>query len=454
MQSLQSNPVMDPRVLSVPKWRTSAIGAWVAGLSAIAGGKARSERGGERSLELRTAETKSERDDELLQLREAKSRAKHETKSKSLFIANASHEIRNMLGPVIAYSELLKAGNQDPAAIKEILDGISRSSAELMTLVNDLVEMTKIGEGRFEVVKRAFYLRPLIRDIEHFCTLEAQKKGLSFKVEFGENVPDRIYSDPCRVKQVLLNLLGNAIKFTDLGEVQLSIDWDKGTPGNLRFLVRDTGSGLTPDEMESVFEPFSQCTRSARLRRQGAGLGLAISRQIAVSLNGSLRVLSSHPGVGTTFEFILYDIADLENDFAIQHGPAEGAFEAVKSGIFEGKKILVADDSVESQNLIWRLLRSSGVEVETASDGEEALEKAIAGAFDVVFMDVEMPGLNGYEAVRKLRSRGYDGPVVALTGHTNEDDVENCIRAGFTEHVSKPVNKDQLVRIISKLVHS
>lgn len=455
MQSLQSNPVIFPRVISESKRRTSAFGAWVAGLSAIAGGKSRSGKVQTLPLEFQRGDSTSVLEDELLQLREAKMHAELESKAKSLFIANASHEIRNLLGPVIAYSELLKNESQDPGFRKEILDGISRSSAELMTLVNDLIEMSKIGEGRFEVVKRAFYLRPLVRDVEHFAKREAQKKGLEFRIEISEDVPEQIYSDPCRVKQVLLNLLGNAIKFTESGEVELRVAWDKGNPGNLRFIVRDTGDGMTPDEMGSVFEPFSQCSRSARLRRQGAGLGLAISREIAISLYGDLRILSSQPGQGTTFEFVLFDIANIGNSVGSLEGhPVMEVFKSADAEVLQGKRILIADDAIENVNLISRLLHGSGAKFDTARDGVEAFEKALTSSYDIVLMDIEMPRLNGFEVIRELRSRGYRGHVVALTAHTTEEDVGDCMKAGFTQHLPKPINREQLMRVLSNLVHA
>ncbi len=455
MNSYQLNVVSCSKVVSAPTWGTSTMGERFTDSSSAAGNKSRFEIETAASLDFQESELAKAFGNAPIQLREAGVRSEFEMNPSALFVANASHEIRNLLGPVIAYSELLKIENDDPRVKAEIIDGITRSSSELMTLVNDLVEMSKMGVGRFEVVKRAFYLRPLIRDIEYFIAGETRKKGLGFRVEFGENVPKQIYSDPCRVKQVLLNLLGNAVKFTERGEIALTVAWDEGNPGKLRFLVRDTGPGIAPDEMGNLFKPFSQYARSARLRRQGAGLGLAISRDIAVSLNGNLRILTSQPGQGTTFEFVLFDIVDLEKEFSYARAcPVAHAVVSAAADVLRGIKILVGDDSIESQKLIGRLLQSSGAAVETANDGLEVYKKALRGAYDVILMDIEMPKLGGYEVVRKLRKRGYALPVVAMTGHTDDGHVAACLSAGFNEHLAKPVSRDGLVRVVSKLVHS
>lgn len=441
---------------SSQEWSHSRMEAWVAGFSSILGmqpqgwnSHGEKKEGAKRRTVSGPVWSGADHYREIEELREAKDRAEHADRMKSRLVASASHEIRNMLGAVIAYSELLKIADQDPEERTEVLDGISRSSAELMTLVNDLLEMAKIEEGQVEIVKRTFAIKPLIRDIEHFARVEAKKKGIDFEVSFARELPCSVNSDPCRIKQVLLNVVGNAIKFTEAGRVHLAVGWSWRAGGTLRFTVRDTGAGISKKQMRYLFKPFSQLSSSHHLRRQGVGLGMKISRDIARVLGGDLKVVESQPGAGTTFEFVVHQAMACDQSHQITHEPTEEALNSLA-----GVKILLADDSVEIRHLVSRILKCSGATVECAENGIEAIEKAAADDFNVVLMDVEMPVLDGCKAVSLLRYQGFDVPVIALTGHSSESEKARCMEAGFSLYVSKPICRNDLMRAISKLVHT
>jgi CheY-like chemotaxis protein len=299
----------------------------------------------------------------------------------------------------------------------------------------------------------------LIRDVASLMRARAAEKGLRFQLSYEGPTPETIHTDPVRLRQILLNLLGNAVKFTKQGEVRLAVGLvDAGEPPTprLRFDVIDTGVGIAPGEKERLFEPFVQADTSFTRRFGGTGLGLAISKQLAEQLGGSIAV-RDNPGGGSIFTADI-ETGSLEGSRMIDAN--DGAREArsrggKSSGVRLVGRVLLAEDGVDNQRLFTRVLRAAGLEVDVAENGRLAVDKALAARdaeapFDLVLMDMQMPVLDGLDATEELRREGYDGPIIALTAHALESDRERCLRAGCDDFLTKPLDKRRLISVLTQ----
>ena len=389
-----------------------------------------------------------------------KEAAEAANRSKTSFLANISHEIRTPLGAMIGFAELLNAEKQCQQDSDEYIARIRNNGHLLLNIINNVLDLSKIEAGQVEIEKMSVFLVDLMRDIEGMFQLQARHKGLHLKIELGDELPHQITTDPTRLKQILANVIGNALKFTVVGGVTIRVSVDSSPGPVLRIEVRDTGIGLSKDATHKLFKRFSQSDNSTTRKYGGTGLGLCISRELAQELGGDLSLTETEPGIGSVFT-IEIDPTPVElSDSKLTVGKqSKNSFKKagatslpIGSQTLENHKILLVEDSSDNRMLIERLLSRSGAHVETAANGLEGVKKARSGIFDVVLMDIQMPGMDGIEATSLLRREGYKKPIIALTAHAFKSDRDKCIEAGYTDHVSKPINFAILVDSILELV--
>lgn len=391
------------------------------------------------------------------QLEHANRAARRANETKSEFLANMSHEIRTPMSSIIGYSEILSRHLKDPDDLN-CVSIIRNNGMFLLDIINDILDISKIEAGKIELINEPFRVDHLIQDLHALLELRAREKSLKLRVDVKGRVPKVINSDAKRLKQILLNLLGNAIKFTDQGHVRLQIEYlrDDENRHRLKFDVVDTGIGLAEDQITKLFRPFVQADASVDRKFGGSGLGLAISQRLAEGLGGSITV-ASQLGKGSTFSFAVNigDVAEDElvtsEEFKIEKTilPDQESEHIKLSG-----SILVVDDRREVRFIAQQFIEEAGGTVSTADNGQQCLDivqeaEAKGMQFDLIVMDMQMPILNGYDATKELRSRGFENPIVALTAHAMEGDREVCLAAGCTDYTTKPLAKFQFLRMIS-----
>jgi PAS domain S-box-containing protein len=408
------------------------------------------ERGRERAEE--QARELEHRSTELEQARNAALAA---SRAKSEFLANMSHEIRTPMTAILGYAELLSDGRLVRPDRETYLDTIRRNGEYLMRLINDVLDLSKIEAGKLTLEYVAFSLPDLVGEVEHLLRARASGKGLGFDVTIAAEVPRHVRSDPTRIRQILVNLLGNAIKFTETGFVRLALDVADGAPAGrqrVRFAVVDSGIGMSAEQQARLFEPFGQADASTTREFGGTGLGLAISARLAAALDGAIAVASA-PGDGCTFTLML-DVeaaADAAARAATRDGDPAAIAPARRARL--SGRILLAEDAPDSQRLLAFFLRKAGAHVEVADNGRLAYERALAandaGApFDLIVMDMQMPELDGYGATAALRRHGFQTPILALTACAMDGDRERCLAAGCSDYVAKPVEREIFLQTV------
>jgi signal transduction histidine kinase/CheY-like chemotaxis protein/HPt (histidine-containing phosphotransfer) domain-containing protein len=381
----------------------------------------------------------------------ARAAAEAATVAKSLFLAHMSHEIRTPLTALLGFADLLSVPTLSESDRLNYAMIIRRNGEHLLSVLNDVLDLSRIEAGRLSLEKIAFSPTQILHEVASLMRVRARESGLEFSVALDTPVPARISGDPTRVRQILLNLVGNAIKFTRQGEVAVRVRLDGAS---LVFAVADTGIGIAADQQAVLFQPFQQGDRSMTRRYGGSGLGLSISRALAEALGGVITVEST-PGRGSTFRLVLpvepggpmVDHLDVEPRERLQ------AHAAVR---FSGS-VLVAEDGVDNQVLITMLLRGYGLTVAVVADGQTAIERALDAArngtpFDLVLMDMQMPVVDGYLATSELRKAGYDKPIVALTAHAMAGERERCLACGCDDYVRKPIERAELVAALARIL--
>jgi hypothetical protein len=371
--------------------------------------------------------------------------AENANRVKSMFLANMSHEIRTPLGAILGFAELLRDCNLPEEERQQYLDIIHRTGTNLTKIINSILDLAKVEEGHIEIENSPFNLPELLNDVHSLLELRCVEKSIDLQFNKQGYVPDIVRTDALRLRQILMNILGNAIKFTDHGKVSLTYEVHGS---DLVFYIRDTGVGLTPEQQGLLFKTFSQVDESHIRRYEGTGLGLALSRKLARMLGGDVKLLNSISGLGSEFEVrIKYELVESEPKSIPQP-----AYRQTTKPELEGKNILIVEDLAENRLLLERVLKKYGLSTTMATNGSEGVEAALKGNYDVVIMDIQMPVMDGYTATRKLRGQGYFKPILALTAHAMKDDRAKCLEAGYTDYLTKPVQTNELVQMLAKYV--
>ena len=407
------------------------------------------------------------------ELNGAKRAAEAANRAKSEFLANMSHEIRTPMTAILGFTDVLLGNLKAPEDL-EAVETIRRNGDHLLEIINDILDLSKIEAGKLEVRRAACSPCRILADVASLMRVRADAKGLPLTVEFAGPIPETIHTDPTRLRQILINLVGNAIKFTETGQVRAVVSLARETRHGpqLQFDVIDSGIGMDPPQMERLFQPFTQADSSHSRKYGGTGLGLTISKRLAGMLGGDIRVQSVR-GTGSTFSLAIatgpldgVEILDSPHEALVdRRQPSDRAAAGLEVRL--DCRILLAEDGPDNQRLIAFVLRKAGADVTIAQNGKEAMEMALATfsgwgrrwydpnvPFDMILMDMQMPVMDGYEATRRIRAEGYTGPIIALTAHAMSHQVQKCLDAGCDAHVAKPIDRCGLLSLIARHLES
>ena len=374
--------------------------------------------------------------------------------AKSRFLANMTHEIRTPMNAIIGFSSILTEGKNLAKEDQSLyLNYINNSCQILLSVINDILDFYKIEAGQLELEMIQCPLNSTLVEIEEMLKLSAEKKGLVFGVIPCHPLPEFFYSDPTRLKQCLINLVNNAIKFTEKGHVHISVQTTEIESAQwIQFDIEDTGIGIKEEQLDKIFDSFSQADESMSRRFGGTGLGLAITRKLSNLLGGSVEVKSEY-GKGSVFTILLPVNAELAQGKPLSHSDEDTHTNDQKPSETNCPQgmVLVAEDVPSNQHLIEELLKRKGLDAIIVNNGKEAVQAVSEKTFDLIFMDLQMPEMNGYEAIKILQKKHkITTPIIALTASSMKKDVDKCLEAGFCDHVAKPIIRKDFDIVLDK----
>jgi CheY-like chemotaxis protein/two-component sensor histidine kinase len=381
------------------------------------------------------------------ELNASEKKVKEAAQVKQNFMANMSHEIRTPMNAILGFTNLLQRKNLDEES-KEYIQTIQKSGEGLLAIINDILDLSKIEAGMVRIGSAPFSIRELVHSIEVMLKPKAAEKQLKLSVAVEASVPDTLEGDAIRLTQILVNLTGNALKFTSKGNVSISIS-NEGISGNVinaGITVSDTGIGVEKEKLQHIFERFLQAEDSVTRKYGGTGLGLSIVRDLVLLQNGNISV-QSEPGKGTSFKLTIpYKISA---DKVISHSTEVNGL-PVQSN-FDDICILVVEDNEINQSLIKHLFKTWQLNFDLANNGREAVDKLWLKKYELILMDIQMPEVDGYTATQEIRSKlKLDTPIIAMTAHAFPGEREKCLSYGMNEYISKPIREEQLYKLITQ----
>jgi PAS domain S-box-containing protein len=409
-------------------------------------------------------------------LKRSKDAAETATRAKSEFLSSMSHEIRTPMTAILGFAGMLMDGIADPD-LRDAVVTIQRNGNYLMEIVNDILDLSKIEAGKLEIEHIPCSPRQIVGEVVDMIKVRAEAKGIMLQLECVGFIPQTILSDPVRLRQIVLNLVDNAVKFTERGLVRLTMKWSapRDQTPQLQLDVVDTGIGMSPKQLDRLFAPFVQADASLSRRFGGSGLGLVICKRLAELLGGDIQVHSAL-GKGAAFSVVVKaelpeGVPTASNSLEDIHANSDAAEPeeiSEKSGVINnllGSRILVAEDGADNKRLISLILTKAGTQVTVVENGAEALacilhckhpeilpESVPYEEFDAILMDMQMPVMDGYEATRHLREAGYTGMIVALTAHAMSSDRQKCLDCGCDLYLSKPIDRDTLIATLAQAI--
>ncbi len=402
----------------------------------------------------------AERQKKTEELRAARDLAESANRAKSEFLANMSHEMRTPLNSIIGGTDYLESTELREDQ-QRCLTMIHHAGDSLLVLINDLIDLSRIEAGQLEILCRPFNLQHTLERVIEMVGRDAEGKKLQFSLKSAPSMPQVVKGDQIRLQQVLVNLVANAVKFTEAGgsvSVMASSSPAEGDRIPVTFTIRDTGIGINPAKLDMIFDSFSQADTSITRRFGGSGLGLAISRKLVEAMGGSMQV-ESVPGVGSTFSFTVPFLSTLTEPERVNNTSApETGQTSIASGVIQSggvKRVLLVDDSNENRELMRLLLHSFPIELHEAGNGREAVDLFIVQSYDLIFMDIQMPVMDGFTATRMIRrheerSGRRKTIIIALTAHAYESDIKKCLEAGCDDHIAKPFKKRTLLEHLER----